>query len=108
MITLAYRIPQNNKKQSVQQSRLLAVSLQEGVTNNELTLLGITENGRAVVPIVGPPPEWELRITYIEGPNFASQFTTAEAKLSAVRNLWTDRISLQLGVLVTAADPVIV
>lgn len=103
-ITLSYVIPQNNQKQSVQVARLQAVSLQQG-SPNELTLLDLTETSRGVIPDAGPPATLKLSIEYTAGPNFATQFTTTEAKLSALRNLWTERIALQLGVLVTALEP---
>lgn len=103
-IVLGYVIPQNNQKVSVQTARLQAVSLQQGV-QNELTLLDLTETSRVVVPDAGPPATLTLNITYTAGSNFATQFTTDEAKKSALRNLWTERIALQLGVLVTALEP---
>jgi hypothetical protein len=103
-IVLKYRIPQNNQKLGVQQGRLQGVSLEQGL-QNELTLLDLTEEGRVVNVIAGPPAELELQITYDPGPRFAVQFPTDEAKVSALRNLWTERISLQLGVLVTALEP---
>ncbi len=104
-IVLAYRIPKNNQKENVQRSRLQSVALQAVGVANELTLLDLTEDSRAVVAIVGPPAEYELQIEYTAGPNFALQFPNDEAKKSALRNLWTARISLQLGVLVTAQEP---
>ena len=104
-IVLKYRIPKNNQRVSVQTSALTGVPLQQGATDNELTLLDITETGRTVVAIAGPPAELELQISYAPGPRFAQQCPTDEAKLSALRGLWTERISLQLGVIVTALEP---